>query len=529
MCNGLDPHRISFPKSHEIHCQENRATASPVSTGGRYQRFANGCLALAVVALIGLSGWVPQAALAQTGYWRQQGETRWDLRGFPTTIAADTFEVLDYAPGHATLRVSGMVGGGLNTMVWRCEWELPPVVVPGQIIQGTAKAIAVSVSYGNPNFPRAFKYPTLQWQGAGSPVEYVEDTGIHEVKSGGQTRIGTNTTERARAPSTGYTGPGEPFQFKMAVGCYNGPNAYVPYVWVNGVPPPVINAPAGTAQTAPGSREVAPVGPGPAASNAPPATILRNETPALNLRTDAGVQNGPTAITQVAFRVPTLVTKIMTYHYNGGRGANPGTIGLRNMATGQMYGPWRATGSRQWYDMSPGAPWSLRTDGPPFLYWYLQPNAVVPAGNYEVVDSDPGTWATNSEVKGMGVAIVIGVPATTGVQPQTQVDAATPAAGAGKTEGAPFSIAGNWLVGGGRATIEQSGDRLVFTNEYGQRSNGRFLRSNIVVATDWDNGLEAAIGVNINGAFYGPTDGRDRFNREVNEIRWKNGTRWIRQ
>jgi hypothetical protein len=37
-------------------------------------------------------------------------------------------------------------------------------------------------------------------------------------------------------------------------------------------------------------------------------------------------------------------------------------------------------------------------------YWVVKPNVVIPPGTYTVVDSDPGTWAQNSETLGKGMA-----------------------------------------------------------------------------------------------------------------------------
>lgn len=60
------------------------------------------------------------------------------------------------------------------------------------------------------------------------------------------------------------------------------------------------------------------------------------------------------------------------------------------------------------------------------------------------------------------------------------------------------------------AKIRQNGDQLVFVNEGGQRSRGRFLNSTQVVATNWGN---------LHASVHG--DGE--------EIRWSNGTVWKRQ
>lgn len=146
---------------------------------------------------------------------------------------------------------------------------------------------------------------------------------------------------------------------------------------------------------------------------APPA--LATEAWLLALQTNSGVSNGPTAETVFSVSAPTLIGKVMTYHFNGGRGATPGTIGLRNQSTGAMVGTWPAVGTYHSFDLTPGATWSATGDGPPYFYWNAQPNVTLQPGSYAVVDSDTATWATNYDVGNMGVTFVLGsaVTATT--------------------------------------------------------------------------------------------------------------------
>jgi hypothetical protein len=89
------------------------------------------------------------------------------------------------------------------------------------------------------------------------------------------------------------------------------------------------------------------------------------------------------------------VTVIHTYHWNDGQGASPGTIGLR-AADGTMYGPWQATGSDG-------------QGGVPNANWTVNPNIVIPPGDYTVIDSDPGTWAQNGETNGAGMSYGSGI------------------------------------------------------------------------------------------------------------------------
>jgi hypothetical protein len=166
----------------------------------------------------------------------------------------------------------------------------------------------------------------------------------------------------------------------------------------------------------------------------------------------AGVQNNARNPTRCTLDAPTLVTLVRTYHWNNGRGVAPGTIGLRAQ-DGTLYGPWQATGS-------PGQ------GGVPNAYWEAQPNVVLPAGTYTIVDSDPATWANNSGSNFSGMSTIQGQAGAGGaVPPPTQGSRGTPgvatptAAQATRgveglvrnaTTGQP--IAGASISGGGRST-----------------------------------------------------------------------------
>ena len=137
-----------------------------------------------------------------------------------------------------------------------------------------------------------------------------------------------------------------------------------------------------------------------------PAPLTGAEAVVFKLESLGAVRNGPSAPTLFTVDRPTLVTKIWTYHWNGGQGSGPITLGLRSLATGQMVGRWAAVGTYHAFNNTPGAVWPAQGDGPPFLYWHARPLATLAAGTYEVVDSDPGTWSTNGEMGGRGVAWV---------------------------------------------------------------------------------------------------------------------------
>ena len=61
-----------------------------------------------------------------------------------------------------------------------------------------------------------------------------------------------------------------------------------------------------------------------------------------------------------------------------------------------MYGPWQAEGSDG-------------QGGVPNAYWTVHPNIVIPAGDYALIDSDPGTWAQNGETGGVGMSFGSGI------------------------------------------------------------------------------------------------------------------------
>ncbi|MDR3585078.1 MAG: hypothetical protein P4L59_07100 [Desulfosporosinus sp.] len=110
----------------------------------------------------------------------------------------------------------------------------------------------------------------------------------------------------------------------------------------------------------------------------------------------AGVGNGPTAPTTFTIKTPHLVTFIQNYHWNSGKGASPGKIGLTDQK-GIVYGPWQAAGK-------PGQ------GGVPNAYWEVSPNVVIPVGTYTVTDSSSASWSANTESGGRGMSLVRATP-----------------------------------------------------------------------------------------------------------------------
>lgn len=102
---------------------------------------------------------------------------------------------------------------------------------------------------------------------------------------------------------------------------------------------------------------------------------------------DGGVLNGGVR-PAFTINVPVYITYIMTYHWNNGRGAPAGKISLRD-TKGKVFGPWDVKVRNR-------------------VYWEISPGVTLPPGTYQVIDSDPSTWAQNSQSGGKGHVIIRG-------------------------------------------------------------------------------------------------------------------------
>ena len=135
-------------------------------------------------------------------------------------------------------------------------------------------------------------------------------------------------------------------------------------------------------------------GNGPSASTTPVTAITAaSETEIYNNGNIAGVINNPTGgPTTFTISDSYKVTLITDYHWNNGQGASSGTIDLKD-ASGNVIGTWPVT---------------VRSG----VYWDVKPNIVIGPGTYTVVDSDPSTWAQNSQSKNQGITDVKGLAIT---------------------------------------------------------------------------------------------------------------------
>lgn len=125
-----------------------------------------------------------------------------------------------------------------------------------------------------------------------------------------------------------------------------------------------------------------------------PADTPKTNTPKMSAErlifstgNDGGVLNGGSR-PAFTINVPVYVTYIMTYHWNNGRGALAGKISLRD-TKGKVFGPWDVKVRNR-------------------VYWEISPGVTLPPGTYQVIDSDPATWAQNSQSGGKGHVIIRG-------------------------------------------------------------------------------------------------------------------------
>jgi hypothetical protein len=118
-----------------------------------------------------------------------------------------------------------------------------------------------------------------------------------------------------------------------------------------------------------------------------PQTQPSEERQIFSTGNDYGVLNGGTSPT-FTLRKAVIVTYLMTYHWNNGRGTAGGTISLKNQ-DGKIFGPWKV---------------SVRNN----VYWEVNSQITLMPGTYTVIDSEPSTWAQNSQSGGKGMVIIKG-------------------------------------------------------------------------------------------------------------------------
>lgn len=125
------------------------------------------------------------------------------------------------------------------------------------------------------------------------------------------------------------------------------------------------------------------------------------------------VSNNPQGVSAFGLTCNAHVTQLITYHWNGGKGATPGTISLKSNQTGQIYGPYQTVGSSG-------------SNNAPNVNWTANVNLNLPGGkgitglatsSYIVTDSSNATWSMNAQSAYRGFVIVVGACTTATAAP----------------------------------------------------------------------------------------------------------------
>ena len=152
------------------------------------------------------------------------------------------------------------------------------------------------------------------------------------------------------------------------------------------------------------------------------AVTATSETEIYNNGNVAGVINNPTGgPTTFTITGNYKVTLITDYHWNNGKGASAGTIGLKDTG-GKVVGTWPVT---------------VRSG----VYWDVTPQIIIGPGTYTVVDSDPSTWAQNSQSKNQGITDIKGLAITYASAPQGSSGSSN------STSSSPHSVTGTITTG----------------------------------------------------------------------------------
>jgi len=289
----------------------------------------------------------------------------------------------------------GVFGPGGNTTTTVIKWGSPPqVMVPGVVVpvSGRVDSVMQGGLAPKPYLNVVFDVPGMQWfcgSGSNSSLLRIDVNGSK-----------TNATVMAPSGQSGdrwvyyHAGFGEGTMMSAAF----------KYRWVEAAPPtdPKLRA-GGPLPTAPPSTRGQGATVPPATQPTPPpiSTTEADKLMAAEMGTrqametdriffngnDGGVGNGGKSPTFTLTRA-TRIHFLWTYHWNDGKGAVPGTIGFRR-TDGTTFGPWAAAAVRK-------------------VYWVANPDVVLPAGRYKVIDSDPATWAHNPGSGGLGHTMVKG-------------------------------------------------------------------------------------------------------------------------
>lgn len=116
----------------------------------------------------------------------------------------------------------------------------------------------------------------------------------------------------------------------------------------------------------------------------------------LSIYNDNEVKSGPLFASKLKIDQAFIITKITTYHYNWGKGAQPGTILLQKKK--ETFGPWQARGV-------------AGDDGTSNAKWVCEPNQRLEEGTYKVEVSDEKSWSYNGQSGQKGFVVIEGYEA----------------------------------------------------------------------------------------------------------------------
>ena len=193
-----------------------------------------------------------------------------------------------------------------------------------------------------------------------------------------------------------------------------------------------------------------------------------------NTMNTSGVRNRPTRPATFDVTRPVTLTGIITYHWNDGLGAMPGTIALRGPG-GTLYGPWQAAGA-------PGS------GGVHNAFWYVQPGIRLQPGTYRIIDSEPATWSQDDESGNRGMGEVL-----------ASAPQATPTGDSGmrsSSGGSDWSAQADKFRG-------QNGTRYTYSCPAGGTPSGRLWGTDLY--TDDSSVCTAAVHAGLIGAAQGGT------------------------
>lgn len=127
-----------------------------------------------------------------------------------------------------------------------------------------------------------------------------------------------------------------------------------------------------------------------------PATSLQANPPDLifDNTVETPVKSVPLKPTRFTLYDSRTITSIRTFHWNGGKGALPGSIALQGK-NNRLIGPWEAVAVDDGQGLANA-------------YWEVRPNIVLDAGTYTVLDSEPGSWARNPAQGDVGIVRIMG-------------------------------------------------------------------------------------------------------------------------